>query len=221
MANYILKYGRDERVKYISHLDFLRCFHRTVRRTNLQFVFSQGFNPHPVMTIAQPLSVGVTSECEYMKVGFEDGFKPREIVEILNDAFPPGFKAYSAFKLSAKEIDVAKINRARYIVEVEHEGVADIEAFMANPQLLVMKKSKSGVKESDIRPHIFELAAVSDVDGVLTLDMLISIGSDYNLKPESVVEAMGIYCDGFKPGFISVHRKEMFGGGVEKLKNIV
>lgn len=40
------------------------------------------------MTIAQPLSVGVTSECEYMKVGFEDGYKPREIVEILNKAFP-------------------------------------------------------------------------------------------------------------------------------------
>lgn len=221
MGNYILKYGRDDRVKYISHLDFMRCFHRTVRRTDLQFIFSQGFNPHPVMTIAQPLSVGVTSECEYMKVGFEDGYKPREIVEILNKAFPPGFKAYSAYKLTAKEIDITKIDKARYIVEAEHEGRVDIDSFMENEKLIVMKKSKSGVKESDIRLHIFELKELSDENGILTLEMLISIGSTYNLKPESVIDAMEKYCTGFKCSFMSVHRKEMYGGGVEKMKNIV
>ena len=64
MAKYILKYGRDDRVKFISHLDFVRCFHRAVRRSSLNFEFSQGFNPHPVMTIAQPLPVAVTSKCE-------------------------------------------------------------------------------------------------------------------------------------------------------------
>ena len=47
MSNYILKYSRDERVKYISHLDFVRLFHRTVRRTGMNFMFSNGFNPSP------------------------------------------------------------------------------------------------------------------------------------------------------------------------------
>lgn len=221
MSNYILKYGRDDRVKYISHLDFMRCFHRTVRRTDLQFIFSQGFNPHPVMTIAQPLSVGVTSESEFMKVGFEDGYKPREIVEILNQAFPPGFKVYSCFKLNAKEIDITQIDKALYVVEIEHEGKADIDAFMANKELIVPKKTKSGIKDSDIRPHIFEMKEVSDINGVLTLEMIISVGSSYNLKPETVAEAMEKYCDGFKKGFMTIHRKEMYGGNVERLINIV
>ena len=221
MSRYIIKYGRDDRVKYISHLDFMRCFHRTIRRSRLQFLFSQGFNPHPIMTIAQPLSVGVTSESEFMNVGFEDGFKPREIVAILNDAFPPGFKAYSCFKLNAKEIDVAKIDKALYIVEAEHEGKADIEAFMANKELIVPKKTKRGISDSDIRPHIFELRELSDNDGVITLEMLISVGSAYNLKPETVLDAMDKYCEGFSHGFMSIHRKAMYGGGVEKLKNIV
>lgn len=74
MSNYILKYSRDERVKYISHLDFVRLFHRTVRRTGMNFMFSNGFNPHPIMMVAQPLSVGVTSDCEYMKVGFDGDY---------------------------------------------------------------------------------------------------------------------------------------------------
>lgn len=221
MSNYILKYGRDDRVKYISHLDFMRCFHRTVRRTDLRFIFSQGFNPHPVMTIAQPMSVGVTSECEFMKVGFEDDYKPREIVEILNKAFPPGFKAYSCFKLNAKEIDVAKIDKALYVVEMEHEGKADINKFLENKELIVPKKTKSGIKDSDIRPHIFEMKEISDVGGILTLEMLISVGSAYNLKPETVADAMDSYCEGFKHGFMNIHRKAMYGGNVERLKNIV
>ena len=217
MGNYILKYGRDDRVKYISHLDFMRCFHRTVRRTDLQFIFSQGFNPHPVMTIAQPLSVGVTSECEYMKVGFEDGYKPREIVEILNKAFPPGFKAYSAYKLTAKEIDITKIDKARYIVEAEHEGSVDIDSFMANEKLIVMKKSKSGVKESDIRPYIYRIEKISEDNGILVLKMCISVGSVYNLKPQSVIDAMEKYCDNFKGGFMNVHRNSMTIGDKEIL----
>lgn len=221
MSNYILKYGRDDRVKYISHLDFMRCFHRTVRRTDLQFIFSQGFNPHPVMTIAQPLSVGVTSESEFMKVGFEDGYKPREIVDILNKAFPPGFKVYSCFKLNAKEIDITLIDKALYIIELEHSGKADISAFMANSELIVPKKTKSGIKDSDIRPHIFDMKEVSDIDGILTLEMTISVGSAYNLKPETVVQAMEKYCPNFTAGFMNIHRKELYGGNVERLVNIV
>lgn len=221
MSNYILKYGRDDRVKYISHLDFMRCFHRTVRRTDLQFIFSQGFNPHPVMTIAQPLSVGVTSESEFMKVGFEDGYKPREIVEILNNAFPPGFKVYSCFKLNAKEIDITQIDKSRYIVELEHNGKVDVDAFLANSELIVPKKTKSGIKDSDIRPHIFDIKEISDIDDVLTLDMTISVGSAYNLKPETVIQAMEKYCPGFEGGFMNIHRKEMYGGNVERLVNIV
>ena len=94
MAKYILKYGRDDRVKFISHLDFVRCFHRSVRRSKLNFEFSQGFNPHPIMTIAQPLPVCVTSECEYMKVGFVTDLSESEIKDELNKSMPGGFFVY-------------------------------------------------------------------------------------------------------------------------------
>lgn len=217
MSNYVIKYGRDERVKYISHLDFMRCFHRAVRRSPLNFVFSQGFNPHPVMTVAQPLSVGVTSECEYMKVGFDGEYAPKELIETLNNSLPPGFKVYNAKKVEGREFDITKLDRAVYIVEVECEGDIDLDEFMKNTELKVMKKSKSGIKESDIRPYIYELERLGKENNILTLKMCLSVGSSYNLKPASVVEAMEKYCDGFKPGFISVHRKLMTCGGKELL----
>ena len=149
MSNYILKYSRDERVKYISHLDFVRLFHRTVRRTGMNFMFSNGFNPHPIMMVAQPLSVGVTSDCEYMKVGFDGDYSEQELVDTINNAFPPGYKILAAKKVEGKEIDLTKLDRAVYTVELEYEGSADIEKLLAQNELKVMKKSKSGVKESD------------------------------------------------------------------------
>ena len=217
MSNYILKYSRDDRVKYISHLDFVRLFHRTIRRTGMNFMFSQGFNPHPIMTVAQPLSVGVTSDCEYMKVGFDGEYSEQEIVDTINGAFPPGYKILAAKRIEGKEIDLTKLNRAVYTVEIEYEGKADVDTLLANKELKVMKKSKSGVKESDIRPYIYSIEKISDDNGILTLKMCIAVGSVYNLKPQSVIDAMEKYCDNFKSGFVSVHRNSMTFDDVEFL----
>lgn len=213
MSKFILKYGRDERVKFISHLDFVRCFHRAIRRSKLNFEFSQGFNPHPVMTIAQPLPVGVTSECDYMKVGLITGLNNEQVRDEINRCFPPGFKVYAAYRMKAKEIDLTQINQAEYIMEIECEQPGDISALMALDEVIVPKKTKKGISDSDIRPHIFEAEDLGYKDGIQTLRLVISCGSSYNLKPETVAAAMEKYCDGFKPTFTSAHRVKMMIDG--------
>ncbi len=209
MAKYILKYGRDDRVKFISHLDFVRCFHRAVRRSALNFEFSQGFNPHPVMTIAQPLPVCVTSESEYMKVGLVTDLNESEIKDELNKSMPPGFAVYGVKEVVAKEIDLTKINRAEYITEIECNLPCDVAELLKQKELIVPKKTKSGIKDSDIRPHIFELEAIDFSDNIMTIRMVVSCGNEYNLKPETVVSAMEKYIDGFTPSFCASHRKRM------------
>lgn len=217
MSNYVLKYSRDDRVKYISHLDFVRLFHRTIRRSGMNFVFSQGFNPHPIMTVAQPLSVGVTSDCEYMKVGFDGEYSEQEIVETINNAFPPGYKILAAKHVEGKEIDITRIDRAVYTAEFEYEGNAEPEKLLLYDELKVMKKSKSGLKESDIRPYIYSIEKTADENGIAVIRMCIAIGSVYNLKPQSVIDAMEKYLDNFKAGFMTVHRNLMTIGDKELL----
>ncbi|MCH5211975.1 MAG: DUF2344 domain-containing protein [Oscillospiraceae bacterium] len=209
MSKFILKYGRDDRVKFISHLDFVRCFHRAVRRSKLNFEFSQGFNPHPVMTIAQPLPVAVTSECEYMKVGLITGLNNEQVTAELNRAMPPGFTFYKSQRLKAKEIDLTQINMAEYIVEIECNIPGDVDYIMSQTELIVPKKTKKGISDSDIRPHIFELENIGFENGIQTVRMLVSCGSQYNLRPETVVSAMEKYCEGFGSTFVAVHRKRM------------
>ena len=149
MGTYILKYSRGDEVKYISHLDFVRFIGRVVRRADIPFLYSQGFNPHPLLTVALPLSVGVTAEGELMKIGFDCDMPGEEIKKRLNDALPPGFKIEKAQKTEGKEFDLSRIDRAEYIVrcEMSRECDADTDAFLALDEIKVMKKSKSGIKE--------------------------------------------------------------------------
>ena len=209
MSKYILKYRRDSRVKYISHLDFMRMFQRAVRRSGVEFLFSEGFNPHPVMTVAMPLSVGVTSDGEYMKVGFADTFTPEEIMERINAAFPPGFEITEIHKLSGKEIDLSKISEAVYTVAVElEEGASpcDTEKALSQSSLVVMKKTKSGEKQSDIRPYIYELSELERGDGYCVYRMRLACSNAYNLKPETVISAMEKTDENFRVSFMTVHR---------------
>lgn len=208
MSDYVLKYSKGEEVKYISHLDFVRTFGRAVRRSGMQMSYSSGFNPHPIMSVALPLSVGVTSEGEYLRIRFEEDMSADYVKDTLNKAFPKGLEVLAAAKVEGKQMDFAKIDRARYVVDIETENGTEIpiEDFLNNKEILVMKKSKSGEKEADIRPYIYELKTDAVNGKIVTMSMCIAAGSKYNLKPDTVIAAMEKYIDGFKAEFFSIHR---------------
>lgn len=216
LNDYVLKYSKGDTVKYISHLDFVRTFGRAVRRSGLQMAYSSGFNPHPILTVAMPLSVGVTSEGEYLRIRFVDDLEPEYIKEKLNSVLPIGLKILDVKRVSGKQMDFAKIDRAKYIVDVElaENMEVPVEEFLANKSLLVMKKSKSGEKEADIREHIHELKIEKTDGNIVTFAMCLSAGSQYNLKPDTVIAAMEKYIDGFKAEFFSVHRVCMLAGDI-------
>lgn len=211
MSNYVLKYSRDERVKYISHLDFVRMFHRTVRRSGLKMVFSQGFNPHPVMTVACPLSVGITASGELMKIGFEDGYTEEEILSRLNGAFPPGFAISKVKRAEGKEPDFRKIERGEYIIEALVGENADIDAdkFINLPEILVMKKTKSGEKETDIKKMIHSVDIISRTDDTVTLKAVLDCGNISNLKPDTLISAMNKYIPNCDCKFYKIHRSAL------------
>ena len=215
MSDYVIKYMRGEEVKYISHLDFVRFIHRLIRRCDLPMAFSQGFNPHPIMTVALPLSVGVTADGELMKISFEGDFEPEFIKDTINNAFPKGFKITKIKKTEGKEIDFSKINAASYIVKCETSQNIDIQKFLQNPEIKVMKKSKSGVKEADIKPHIHSLEIIQRETDTITFAITLDAGNIYNLKPDTVIDAMQKYTDGFETAFFSVRRTALLADGKE------
>ncbi|MCR4718287.1 MAG: TIGR03936 family radical SAM-associated protein [Firmicutes bacterium] len=219
MSEYIIKYSKGDSVRYISHLDFVRTFHRTVRRSGLNMAYTGGFNPHPIMTVAMPLSVGVTSETEYMKIAFSEDYTEEEIKQKLNDSFPKGFSVIAVKKLLEKEKEFAKINKVIYKTEIEcnDSSLFDAEDFLENKSLLVMKKTKSGEKEADIRPYIYDFTIDKTAKNQMVITMCIAAGNDYNLKVETVLSAMEKYTKDFEITFACSHRVKILADDKEIL----
>lgn len=209
MSNYVLKYSKGEEVKYISHLDFVRTFARAVRRSGLAMTYSQGFNPHPVMSVASPMSVGVTGEGEYLRIGFDKDYSEKEIIERLNSAMPKGFEIKAAkIQNTKRDYDFATIQMADYEVyaETDFENL-DVDKFYNLSEIITAKKSKSGIKDVDIKPLIFDMKS-EKAEGGYIIYMRTASGNS-NLKPDTVIEAMKKYIDGFECEYYTVHRKAL------------
>ena len=151
--NYYLRYEKTENVKYVSHLDFVRMFGRALRRAHLPIAYSEGFNPHPLLGFALPLSVGYTSECEILEIALTEELSTDEIKERFNRVLPDGVKILSVHegKSNMKKLDIAL-----YQVFPEKTPAGIVE-FLAMDKILIEKKTKSGIKETDIRPDIKDI----------------------------------------------------------------
>ena len=63
-----IKFSKNGPLKFIGHLDVMRYFQKAIRRSSIPIAYSEGFNPHQIMSFASPLSVGHTSQGEYMDI---------------------------------------------------------------------------------------------------------------------------------------------------------
>ena len=75
---------------FVSHLDMQRLFQRAFRRADLPLAYSNGFNPHPLLSFATALSVGYTSDCEYFDVMLSEYVSPAEFKRRVNAVLPQG-----------------------------------------------------------------------------------------------------------------------------------
>lgn len=201
MFDYWIRYEKTDNAKYISHLDFVRAFNRTMRRAKLPIAFSEGFNPHPLLSFALPLSVGYTSECEMLEMVCTREIAEEEIVETLNAVIPRGICILSAHKGKSR---MKAIDYALYEVFAQ-QLPPSVEEFLARTEAVIEKKTKSGVKETDVRGDIRDIRLLPD-----RMEMVLAAGSRANLKPEVVVRALEKYLPNYCAGDCDYHRRAVY-----------
>ena len=143
-----LNFSKTGRAIYISHLDINRMMTRAVRRAKLPMWYTEGFNPHPYLTFALPLSLGQSSDCEYMDIRIEGDITDEEIMNRLNAVLPEGVKILS---VSAPLYDAKEIEKALYFVKLIYKDAETAKLFAEEAQrlaegeeLLAEKKGKKG-----------------------------------------------------------------------------
>ena len=151
-------------LRYISHLDLQRAMTRLLLRTGLPLVFSEGFNPHPRLTFAQPLSIFQESVCEIAVFRLADPPAESVVLQALRDAAPEGlfFK-----KVTVSETKLPECKAAKYEIEfVTDLSVEELRALTDGP-MPVQKKTKAKTVELDIAPLIGEKEWKKTENGVL------------------------------------------------------
>ena len=195
MSRMWLRYEKGEDAKYISHLDFLRAMTRTLRRARIPVSFSQGFNPHPRLSFALPLPLGTTSITELMELETDMEIAPEELVERLNKFVPFGLKFIES-GISPDKNKFKAISWSKYKITPENiPSDEELEKFSELKEIITLKKTKSGEKETDIKA---EIASVKKEGN--SLIMILAAGNDAYLKPEFALSAMEKYIEGFSAG---------------------
>ena len=115
MADRLL-FSKTGRAKYISHLDLMRTFQRAFARAGISIRHTEGFNPHPFVSIALPLSVGYSSECEILEFGLLEGTPYEAVPERLTAAMPEGIVVHDCYPAQRKMKELAFVN---YIMNLE------------------------------------------------------------------------------------------------------
>ena len=167
-------FEKGPRLRLIGHLDLMRAMQRALRRSGLPIRYSQGFNPHILLTFAAPLNLGAVGLREIMEVPVDGDIAPEAFRDSLNAVLPPDLKILSCRAVEdTHKSPMALLKAARYSAVPENgtDAIAPyLDPFLARQTLPALKKTKAGEKEVDIRPMIHELTCR---DGVLyaTLDL--------------------------------------------------
>ena len=204
-----LKWGRDIRYKFMSHLDNLRALEKSIRRSKIPIAYSQGYNPSMKLSFGPPLSVGITSEAEYMDITLDTNVMPY-MVENLQKAIPEGMKIYEARNVIGKAISLtSRLNRAVYTLNLEKETpFADlnnkIKGVLDSKVLELERVGKNKTALVDIRPAIYELLVEGDI-----LKITLGLGEGGYVRPTEILEQL------FEKEIVPVlanrlHRKELY-----------
>jgi len=152
------KFSKVGKLQFISHLDLQRTMKSALIRAKIPLWYTEGFNPHPKMVFALPLSIGVESQCELMDIKITDDVDLEELRKALDNQTTAEMRIEKCYIPSKKFSDLCF---AEYIITFSDNIESAKDTF--NGECVVLKKSKSGETEVDISPLIKSISYEGNV----------------------------------------------------------
>lgn len=206
-----LRFRKVGRAVYISHLDLMQTMQRAFFRAELPLKYSEGFNPHPLLSIALPLSVGAASECELMDFRLREDTDLAALPARLTSVLPEGIEVLEAYEFTRKFAALKWLGICG-VFEYDERGAGEmvpaLTAFYSREALVVTRKTKRGVGQADIRPAIREIR-FREREGAVELEAVIS-AQEPTLNPELLVEALRQLAPELAPDFARFTRLETY-----------
>jgi len=192
-----IRFRRGEEVKFISHLDIMRLWQRALKRAGISLAYSEGFNPHPRISLAAPLAVGITSDAELMDIVLAKWLSPHSFAAVVSQQLPPGIEILQVYQIALTMPSLqSQVRFVEYRVELETEkGQKDIESainsLLSMEHLPWQHQRDTGPRHYDLRALIDGLRLTDQRKGHCTIEMRLRCDSGGSGRPEQVTAALG------------------------------
>ena len=206
----MIRFGKQPRLRFISHLDLQRFFQRALNRTGLPIAWTQGFNPHPILSFGSALALGWTSEYEILDVKLSAPMGRRRTEDAMRAALPVDLPVLEVRMVDDRHpAPMAMVRASDYEITLSGETAAATldaaEEFLRRESVMAMRKTKSGEREVDIRPMALSLEREGDV-----LSARLMLTEKDTLKPDLLVRALAEIAGAEVPE-MRIHRRCLLG----------
>lgn len=220
MSKLRLLFIKEAQAAYISHLDLMRTFQRCFPRTELEIKHSQGFHPHPIISIVLPLSVGQSSECELLDFEVTQDSDGSGIAEKLNTGMPVGIRVLDCYEAKRP---VRELHALQADLTLEYDGgvpagaAEAIAELLQRESLIIEKRTKrKEMAEVDIAPMILQ-SIVTEGENALHIDLTVQ-AQNPGLNPQLIEKAIARELPQLVPDFLRVRRKRILDANGEDFR---
>ena len=198
----LCKFTKLGYLKFISHLDLVDLFQRTLFQNKVDVKFSEGFNPHPRMSIAYPLPLGIESNSEYMEIYLNSKIDLKDFLIKMNERLPQGIKIVEA-KYDDDESISNKVKSVVYafkLLNTFYEKNKDIDLAKELNKINAMDNVEIERKRKKGKRRIFVKENAKDYLNRLELKdeaiyAYIKMSEQGSLKPALVFDILNNYTD--------------------------
>lgn len=192
-----LTFSRDEELKYISHLDLMRLWQRALCRADIPLVYSQGFSPHPRLSLAAPLAVGVTSSGELIDIFLERRVSPHFFIKAVREQLPSGIDISEVVEVGLGLPSLqSQVRSAEYRVIVEtdkkpNEVETALNSLLSSEKLPWQHNRDKEVRKYDLRALVDDLWLIEYHSPEFIIGMRLRCDGSGTGRPEQVLSALG------------------------------
>lgn len=188
-------FEKTGRVKYVSHLDIMRCMTRAVRRAKIPLWYTEGFNPHPYLNFLQPMPLGIEGKQEPLDIRIEGNITNEQIRDNLNDVLPEGIHVTNVVEPYMKSNDIA-FAQYEMCFENEDELCLNLKKAMDCGELTCEKAGKVNgrkkIKQVNVSENIKEYELREEENAVI-MNVIFPCGNAKNVNPMNLLAGINSY----------------------------
>lgn len=190
------EYSVGAGLRFLGNLDMIRLIQRALRRAEIPYALSKGFNPHIKLSMGTVLPVGLWGEREYFDIELSQDMQAEDFMQSINDALPLNMSINECMNIADGEPALMKIiNSAsyRFCIEKTHIDLERIKTEILNSKSIIIKsKGKKKGIDKDLRPGIYKMT-MHKCQQFDIMEIWSSIGTQLNIRYDELLEALLLY----------------------------